>query len=491
MQESSMNPLKHVIPLAGFSPAAVKSLVEFLRQYYFVSNLIHLSGRISLRQEAGDRYVFAFSMQLDEGPPYAVSLSVWPDGVEIESPGQVTARNETIREFRRLADGVELMVRGFLRHSKNTKAYFLFSLPGKKEVEQPGGASEKPGRALLRRIMHGNAMNLFLFFLLVSFVFVIFLGDYALVMVIVLQSFALFYSDRLSLVMGNVRPTRDEPDVNLVSIQVTPEITRHFRRQGKAAVGDIRGYLQRAMAAGATEDEIRGAVKSLLERHNVAAAVDDVQITTRSVYPIVERAANKFGLPVPKVVISNTPADNASAMGISPTRATVTITAGALQDLGDEELESVVGHEIGHIKGRDPLILFGLTSVMYLGGFYLWVPLLIFLGFFYFILAFGLLFLVGKFLETRADTESANAIGNPEKLASALTNIGFRQLYYERYSAGAKVLDWLRFDPHPPTYFRVQRLYHMSTRGEKVRHTLLISTRDCITGFFRALGGEQ
>ncbi len=170
-------------------------------------------------------------------------------------------------------------------------------------------------------------------------------------------------------------------------------------------------------------------------------------------------------MPVPHIVVDNTPADNASAMGISPSRSTITVTAGTLEALSDDELESVIAHEIGHVKWRDPLILSALTSFMYTGGFYL-------------LLAFGIVFLVGKFLEARADTESANNKGRPEMLASALENISFTQLYYRKYSSGVRVFDWLRLDPHPPAYFRVERLRRMSARGGKVRHTLLSSTFD-------------
>ena len=94
---------------------------------------------------------------------------------------------------------------------------------------------------------------------------------------------------------------------------------------------------------------------------------------------------------------------------------------------------------------------------------------------------------MGKFLETRADTESAVVFGNPEALASALTKIGFRQLFREKYNPGAKLFDWFQFDPHPPIYFRVARLSKYSGKQGHVRHTLLVSIRDMVVGFFSAL----
>src|SRR2546425_5414358 len=111
----------------------------------------------------------------------------------------------------------------------------------------------------------------------------------------------------------------------------------------------------------------------------------------------------------------------------------------------------------------------------------------VYLGIFYFVLAFGGIYLIGKLLETRADTESAVMLGNPGALASALTKIGFRQLYREKYNPGTKLFDWFRFDPHPPIYFRIARLSRYSEKQKAVRHTLLISVHDIIVGFFSAL----
>jgi heat shock protein HtpX len=125
------------------------------------------------------------------------------------------------------------------------------------------------------------------------------------------------------------------------------------------------------------------------------------------------------------------------------------------------------------------------TSFELFGRFFLWLPLFLYQPIIYFIIAFGAIFAIGKVLETRADTQSAIVLGTPDVMASALTKIGIRQLYREKYSPAAKLVDWFQFDPHPPIYFRVKRMSDFSSRKE-VKHAFLVSLRDCIQGFIAA-----
>jgi len=71
---------------------------------------------------------------------------------------------------------------------------------------------------------------------------------------------------------------------------------------------------------------------------------------------IVEQLARNAGLPKPRVYIMPGHTPNAFATGRNPEHAAVAVTEGLLQVLQRDELEGVIGHELGHIKNRDILI---------------------------------------------------------------------------------------------------------------------------------------
>jgi len=81
-------------------------------------------------------------------------------------------------------------------------------------------------------------------------------------------------------------------------------------------------------------------------------------------FHVVEEMQIASGLPkMPDIYIIDDPALNAFATGRSPDHASLAITSGLLNKLNRDELQGVIGHEIGHIKNRDIRLML-LASVM-------------------------------------------------------------------------------------------------------------------------------
>ena len=92
----------------------------------------------------------------------------------------------------------------------------------------------------------------------------------------------------------------------------------------------------------------------------IALKTYNAQPVTRAelpnVYRILEGLTGRENLPMPKVYVIPSDSPNAFATGRNPQHASVAVTRGILALLTDEELEGVLGHELGHVRNRDILI---------------------------------------------------------------------------------------------------------------------------------------
>jgi heat shock protein HtpX len=75
-----------------------------------------------------------------------------------------------------------------------------------------------------------------------------------------------------------------------------------------------------------------------------------------TLFRAVRNVAQKANIPMPKVGIVDSPQPNAFATGRGPDKAVVCATSSILQTLTPDELEAVIGHEIGHVVHRDVLM---------------------------------------------------------------------------------------------------------------------------------------
>jgi heat shock protein HtpX len=70
-------------------------------------------------------------------------------------------------------------------------------------------------------------------------------------------------------------------------------------------------------------------------------------------FNVVEEMSIAAGVPMPKVMVMEVDALNAFATGTSTSNAAIVVTRGLLNTLNREELQGVVGHEMGHIANLD------------------------------------------------------------------------------------------------------------------------------------------
>ncbi|RLF08477.1 MAG: protease HtpX, partial [Thermoprotei archaeon] len=159
-------------------------------------------------------------------------------------------------------------------------------------------------------------------------------------------------------------------------------------------------------------------------------------------YEIVEGLCRRLRLKVPKLMIADLPIPNAFAYGSPLAGSRVAVTTGLLRELEEEEVEAVIGHELGHLKHRDvQVMMFAsvLPAIFYLLGYSLmwssWLGArdreeaggLALVGFaslaIYWVLSLFVLHL-SRLREYYADRESAlNVPDGARKLSEALAKI--------------------------------------------------------------------
>ena len=202
-------------------------------------------------------------------------------------------------------------------------------------------------------------------------------------------------------------------------------------------------------------------------------------------YRLVERLAQRAGLPMPKVFLIPQPSPNAFATGRNPEHAAVAATEGVLQILNDDELEGVIAHELAHVKHRDILISSVAATlaatIMMVARMAMWFgggrrddrngnPIAAIAMMILAPLAAGLIqAAISRSREFAADEGGAAIAGSPMGLVSALRKIegASRQVPLDAnpatahmfiikpFSAGGMMS---LFSTHPPTEQRVQAL---------------------------------
>ncbi len=89
-------------------------------------------------------------------------------------------------------------------------------------------------------------------------------------------------------------------------------------------------------------------------------------------HEMVERLSQKSKMKKPRVMVANMPIPNAFAYGSPIAGSRVAVTSELLNTLNEDEVEAVIGHELGHLKNRDVqtmMFVSILPAVFYYIGF--------------------------------------------------------------------------------------------------------------------------
>jgi heat shock protein HtpX len=473
--------LKYTID-TELSPGNLGFLPQYLRRHYLLQHEKYRAFRnIRITAENGKSYLFYrvlvpktnlhVDVTVDASIPIAVTMKLSGPGI--------------LKPFLdQLYEDLFLIVQLFEEEIRKTTLYLAF-VPGEKIVPE----REKAG--LLARIFTDSMLPLYIVLMTLTFLFFWIFNMYAPIVFVGVSFVLSLFSGKLIARIGNWKITEDQPEIHLLQYHFSPDKFKEFRKKHAKKIPAIRKEIYETTVATDKPIDCETAGK-VFANYGIDCEAKDFSVKKVNLFQIVKKTSNKFGLPMPKIVVANTIIPNAAAAGPSPSLGTIMVTTGIMTQLEEDELLSVIGHELSHLKAHDPLVMSSLSSSEFLLRFYVFWPYISFsfLSFWiYFIVAIGLIYFFGKFLESRADLDSAKIIGQPKVMAEALRKIAFKRLFplYKREPAfrGYRRSEWLRFDPHPPAYFRIAQLEDLE-EPEKMKHTFLKSIKGALKGFLRA-----
>lgn len=175
----------------------------------------------------------------------------------------------------------------------------------------------------------------------------------------------------------------------------------------------------------------------------------------------VKELADKSGIPMPRLATVPDPTPNAFVFGRTASGATLAVHEGLLRNLNENEVKGVIGHELGHIRHKDYIVMTVLSAlplIAYLIARGTWQAAwisggsrrkdegsmraaLVIIGVLSYVVYFVTLLCVMRLSRLRehyADAYSAYVTGSPRSLESALTKITYGLSLSPKPPSGAR-----------------------------------------------------
>ncbi len=389
------------------------------------------------------------------------------------------------QEILKAKEDVDITVDFFEEQVRKNTLFFAWREGESIVPERISGRENKS----LRRIFLETQILLMVLFMSIGLFLFYLVGPLLPIILLAIQFIFVFYSNKLIARASDWRITKSNPTIHVLEIPFPlEEHETVMKKISKEQLMKLKREVYEETISKKGELDCQSAHK-IFSTYGIDCKEENMMTRKVNVYEIVEKVADKFGFPMPEIVVSNTMLPNAAASGPSPSRGVVLMTTGLFVQLEDEEIIGVLGHEFGHLKGRDPLWLYGLSGAQYLLWFYVIFGLFpinsLIVFFIYYWAITTIIYFVAKFFEARADLTSAMVIGQPQILADALEKIGYKRLLYERMPS-FRFQEWISMDPHPPIYFRIARLRNL-VHLDRIKHPLIQSAKEVTQGFLHSL----
>jgi len=162
----------------------------------------------------------------------------------------------------------------------------------------------------------------------------------------------------------------------------------------------------------------------------------------------VKELVDKTGMPMPKLAIVPDKTPNAFVFGRTAADSTLAVHEGLLAQLNEEEVKGVIGHELGHLKHKDYVVMTALSALPLLaylvargtleaawlsgrssrkkeGGVGAALFVVAIISYIIYIISLLCVMRLSRLREHYADAYSAYVTGSPRRLESALTKITY------------------------------------------------------------------